>query len=340
MIALRFLYRMCCLFLLVAIGQKIWMNVSVSPESIVEVPHAHAQHLTGKGVVVAVLDEGFDSSHHALQEKFSSYRYNTNIDSTQDVSEPLVFENGAYNFESHGTHVSGIVSNLAPEAEIIPIKLGGIGGDQAFVKALRIAASSSAHLVNISMRLSHTGRELSPNVRQALIQLAKAGKLTVIAAGNEKSSLMSRAYTRSLVELAHDPLMEGRLLLVGASSYKNGKETLAEFSNYPGKSSFGMAQTYFIIAPGDNITSTITGGFFGEKSGTSMASPMVVGAACLLKQAFPALSAEDLAQLLLTSARRLSLAGKELPRTQFGAGVLNLKSALEKGSQVHTLKSL
>jgi len=327
----RFLYRMCCLFLLVAIGQKLWINFSVSPESVVEIAHARALHLNGKGVVVAVLDEGFDSSHHALQEKFSPYRYNTNIERTRDVSEPLVFENGSYNFESHGTHVSGIVSKLAPEAKIIPIKLGGFGGDQAFVKALHIAALSAAHVVNISMRLSHTGRELSPNVRQALIQMAQAGKLIVIAAGNEKSSLMSRAYTRSLVELAHDPLMEGRLLLAGASSYKNGKETLAEFSNYPGKSALGMAQTYFITAPGDNITSTITGGLFGEKSGTSMAAPMIVGAACLLKQAFPSLSAEGLARLLLTSARKMSLEGNELPRTQFGSGILNLRSALEHG---------
>lgn len=337
---LRFLYRMCCLFLLAAIGQKIWINFSFSPESVVEIPHAHAQHLNGKGVVVAVLDEGFDSSHHALQEKFSLYRYNTNIDSTRDVSEPLVFENGSYNFESHGTHVSGIISNLSPEAEIIPIKLGGFGGDQAFVKALHIAALSPAHIVNISMRLSHTGRELSPNVRQALIQLAKAGKLIVIAAGNEKSSLMSHAYTRSLVELAHDPLVEGRLLLVGASSYKNGKEALAAFSNYPGRSAFGMAQAYFITAPGDNITSTITGGLFGEKSGTSMAAPMVVGAACLLKQALPSLSAEALARLLLSSARKTSLEGRELPQAQFGAGVLNLKSALNEGSKIHALKSL
>lgn len=336
----RFLYKLCCLFLLIAIGHKMWQHFSLSPEGVVEAPHAHALHLDGKGIVVAVLDGGFDASHQALQEKFSSYRYNTNIDRTQDVSEPLVFENGAYNFQSHGTHVSGIISRLAPQAEIIPIKLGGFGGDQAFVKALRIAATSKAHIVNISMRLSHTGRELSPNVREALLQLAQAGKLIVIAAGNEKSSLMSHAYTHSLVALAHDPLMRGRLLLAGASSYTNGKEVLAEFSNYPGKSSFGMAQTYFLTAPGDNITSTIAGGLFGEKSGTSMAAPMIVGAACLLKQAFPSLSAEAIGLLLLSSARKTSLEGRALPQTQFGAGILNLKSALEKGTVHPSIKSL
>ena len=145
---------------------------------------------------------------------------------------------------------------------------------------------------------------------------------------------MENAYTASLVELTHDPLMESRLLLAGASSYKNGTETLAEFSNYPGNSSFGIAQAYFITAPGDHITSTITGGYFGEKSGTSMAAPMVVGAASLLKQAFSHLQAEDIAHLLLTSARKVSLDGKDLSRIYFGAGIVNLKSALEQGKAI------
>lgn len=329
----RFIYGLCCLTLLGFICQKVWKEVSFSPHKVIEVPHAHEQRLDGKGVTVAIIDEGFDPSHSFLKDQMSPYRYNTN-NKTRDVSETLVFENGRYAFESHGTHVTGIISSLAPQVNIIPIKVGGFGGDQAFVKALQIAASSPAHIVNISMRLSHTGREMSPNVRLALIQLAKAGKLIVIAAGNEGTPLMQNAYTASLVELAQDPLVESRLLLAGASSYKNGTETLAEFSNYPGNSSFGIAQAYFITAPGDHITSTITGGDFGEKSGTSMAAPMVVGAASLLKEAFPHFRAEDLAQLLLTSARKVSLDGKDLPRIYFGAGIVNLKSALEQGKMI------
>lgn len=329
----RFAYGLCCLALLGFICQKVWKEGSFSPQKVIEVPHAHERHLDGQGVIVAVLDEGFDHSHTSLKDNMSAYRYNTN-NNTRDVSETIVFENGNYVFESHGTHVSGIISSLAPQVNIIPIKIGGFGGDQAFVKALQIATSSPAHVVNISMRLSHTGREISPNVRSALIRLAGAGKLIVIAAGNDGTPLMQNAYTASLVELAHDPQMDARLLIAGASAYKNGKETLAEFSNYPGHSSFGSAQTYFITAPGEQITSTITGGLFGEKSGTSMAAPMVVGAASLLKQAFSHLQAEDIARLLLTSARRISLDGKDLPRIYFGAGIVNLKSALEQGKTI------
>ncbi len=326
----RLFYGLFGSILFIFIGYKVWRETTLSPQTIMDISYARNQNLDGKGVVVAVLDEGFDSSHRSLQSTLSPYRYNT-VNKTRDVSESLIFADGVYQFESHGTHVTGIISNLAPQVTIIPIKLDGFGGDQVFVKALHIAALSPAQIVNISMRLSYTGREISPNVRKALIDLAETGKLIVISAGNESSPLMKSPYTASLIELAHDPQMKGRLLLAGASSYKNGTEALAEFSNYPGSLSFGSEQSYFITAPGDRITSTITGNLFGEKSGTSMAAPMVVGAASLVKQAFPYLKAEDIVFLLLTSARKVSLNGTDLSPHEFGAGVINLKSALEQG---------
>jgi subtilisin family serine protease len=328
----RFIYGLCLAALLFFITKESWKPDPVSPYAVVGAIHAHEKSFDGKGVVVAVLDEGFDSSHASLKDKFSSlHRYNTGGKKHQDVSESLIYENGKYTFDNHGTHVSGIILNLAPEAKIIPIKIEGFGGDQSFVKALQFAANSPAHIVNISMRLSYTSREISPNVRTALFQLAQAGKLIVIAAGNDSAPLMQHAYTASLVELSNNPLMKGRLLLVGASSYKDGVESLAEFSNFPGRGVVGKCQTYFITAPGEHIRSTITGGFFAEKSGTSMAAPMVAGAASLLKQAYPHLSAESIIQLLLQSARKISLDGKSLPYNQFGAGILSLKEAIENG---------
>lgn len=328
-------YGFCGAILLVCLAYKGWDYGNLSHALIVEASLEDKQNLDGTGVHVAVIDEGFDLSHTHL--RFSPYRYNTD-NQTRDISETIIFDKEGYKFESHGTHVTGIILSLAPQVQVIPIKVGFLGGDQAFVRALNRAASSPAQIVNISMRLSHTGRELSPNVRQALLDLAQAGKLVVIAAGNDSSPLLRSAYTKSLVDLTHHPLMKGRLILTGASSYKNGSETRANFSNYPGKGAFGMAQTYFITAPGDKISSAITGGLFGEKSGTSMATPIVVGIASLIKQAFPFLSAEGISTLLLKSARKVSLDGKDLPRHQFGRGIVNFKSALYMGRKEKNLQ--
>lgn len=327
----RLLYGICLATLLFVAVKETWKPAPLSPYVVVGVPHAHEKSLDGQGVIVAVLDEGFDTSHAFLKDRFSAInRHNTKNRKTWDIFESLIFNNGTYEFDSHGTHVSGIISTMAPQAEIIPIKIDGFAGDQNFVKALKLAAESPAHIVNISMRLSYTGREISPNVRLALFQLAQAGKLIVIAAGNDGAPLCKHAYTASLVDLATHPLMKNRLLLVGASSYINGKESLAEFSNFPGSQTFHQAQTYFITAPGDHVYSALTGGLFGQMSGTSMATPMVVGAASLIKQAYPLISAEDLLGLLVHSARKVRLDGEALPQSQFGAGILNLQGALEQ----------
>lgn len=321
----RLMYGICVTALLGCIIHRSWTTPPPSPYALIGTEHAYQQGLMGKGAIVAVLDEGFDSSHISLKDKFSPlHRHTTQSHKSQDISETLIFENGKYVFDSHGTHVSGIISALAPQAQIIPIKLEGYNGDQTFVKALELAASGPAHIVNISMRLSYTGRELSPNVRTALLHLAQRGKLIIIAAGNDALPLMRSAYTASLVELSHHPLMKHSLLLVGASTYKNGQEMRAEFSNFPG----GKRCRAFVTAPGDHINSTVTGGFFAEKSGTSMAAPMVAGAACLLKQAYPQLDSKEIGGLILKTARTMASDGTHLSPAQFGAGIVDLKAAL------------
>jgi subtilisin family serine protease len=329
----RFLFITCVLVFFGYLGHKIWHDNSINPQVLVEALHAHEQHLDGSGITVVVIDEGFDDLHSALKANFSPFQYNTDH-STRDVSESITYENGRFQIESHGTHVSGIIASIAPCVKIIPIKVGGFGGDQSFVKALKLAATTKAHVVNISMKLTLTGREIGLNVRSALTELANSGKLIVIAAGNDNISMLETAYTSSLVELSQDPQIKGRLLIVGASTYEKGKEKKADFSNYPGLSFYGNPNKYFITAPGDKIISTITGSKYGEKSGTSMATPIVVGAASILKQAYPHLLADQIAILLLNSARRVSLDGKELPTREFGAGIVNLKSALELGKTI------
>ena len=93
----RLKYGICGALLLGFILQGMWKTPPVSPYVLVGAPHAHDQHLDGKGVIVAVLDEGFDSSHFFLKDSFSSHhRYNTTNKNNQDVSESLIFENGKY----------------------------------------------------------------------------------------------------------------------------------------------------------------------------------------------------------------------------------------------------
>ena len=110
-------------------------------------------------------------------------------------------------------------------------------------------------------------------------------------------------------------------------------DQLAEFSNYGAKS-------VHIAAPGVKIFSTIAGGNYSdsitkftddtgsEKSidwdGTSMATPIVAGAAALVWSKYPDASYKQIRARLLNSARKVaSLQGKIVT-----GGVLDVEAAL------------
>ena len=92
--------------------------------------------------------------------------------------------------------------------------------------------------------------------------------------------------------------------------------------NLDSSSNYG-ASGVDIAAPGTYILSTVPGGY-GFLSGTSMAAPMVTGAAALLASCCPELGPADIKRLILDSAtRRDSLAGKCVT-----GGMLNVQGAM------------
>src|SRR6185369_2344651 len=71
-------------------------------------------------------------------------------------------------------------------------------------------------------------------------------------------------------------------------------DSLASFSNYGAKS-------VAVAAPGVEILSTWLDNQYEEKSGTSMATPVVAGVAALILAEHPKMSAADLKEKLLAS---------------------------------------
>jgi len=95
-------------------------------------------------------------------------------------------------------------------------------------------------------------------------------------------------------------------------------DALASFSNY-GAKSVGIA------APGVDILSTWLGNEYEEKSGTSMATPVVSGVAALILAEHPHMSVDDLKKKLLASTDPVPvLKGKTVT-----AGRINAAKALE-----------
>jgi hypothetical protein len=82
----------------------------------------------------------------------------------------------------------------------------------------------------------------------------------------------------------------------------------------------------FLVAPGVNITSTWLDGGYASLSGTSMATPVVAGAAADLKSLFPSLSMGQVADLLLRTAKDLGAPGTDLV---YGRGLVDLQAAVQ-----------
>jgi subtilisin family serine protease len=80
-----------------------------------------------------------------------------------------------------------------------------------------------------------------------------------------------------------------------------------------------------LVAPGANITSLKPGGGYAAQTGTSMATPMVTGAAALLWEKNPGLTPNHLRNLLVSTAE-----DRGYNRLIQGAGYLNVAAALEK----------
>jgi subtilisin family serine protease len=79
----------------------------------------------------------------------------------------------------------------------------------------------------------------------------------------------------------------------------NGSNGKSSYSNY-GEGLIAVA------APGDNVYSTLPGGGYGQMSGTSMATPHVVGVAALLASVHPNATPDQLRGYLAAQADDLA----------------------------------
>jgi subtilisin family serine protease len=208
---------------------------------------------------------------------------------------------------AHGTHVAGIIGarrdadgpladvrGIAPSVALMALRAvpDGDERDEDVAAAIRYAADHGAHIVNLSF-----GKGWSPRkaVVDSAVRHAEAkGVLLVHAAGNDAEDVDNVPSFPSPVYA--DGTRARAWLEVGASSWKGLDQLAAPFSN------FGR-QRVDLFAPGVDILSAAPGGAQVRESGTSMAAPVVSGVAALLMAYFPELTAGEVRDLLVASAR-------------------------------------
>ncbi|WP_338693799.1 S8 family serine peptidase [Streptomyces sp. Q6] len=270
--------------------RKVWLDAGMRvalDKSVPQInaPQAWRDGYTGKGVTVAVLDTGYDSDHPDLAGRVSVSADFTGAGSAED-------DNG------HGTHVASTIAGVdstyrgvAPDASLAVGKVCDSSGNckTSAVLAGIDWAVNTVHAKVVSMSLGGPADETDPAIA-VINELSKStGTLFVVAAGNDGESGTATVGAPAIADSA---------LAVGAV---DSDDALAAFSSRGPRPSDNAVKPD-ITAPGVSIVAAKLGGGHTAKSGTSMATPHVSGAAALLAQAHPDWSGEQLKTALMTSA--------------------------------------
>lgn len=141
--------------------------------------------------------------------------------------------------------------------------------------------------------------------------------LVVFAAGNE--GIVSPGLFGTLPyydESFRSWLVVGALDSANISKDSNGKIIISSKGSPEFSNGLKGTQNYSLVAPGTNINNVnspymirpsfgrVDRNLYTKKSGTSMAAPMVSGAAALVAQKFPFLNGKEIADVLLSTANR------------------------------------
>ena len=258
---------------------------------------------TGNGsILVAILDTGVSNHSDLTANQWSNPREipgnlvdddgNGFVDDVHGWDfvrsfgpDPTIDDNG------HGTHVAGIVgaignngvgiAGVAWHVKLMAVKIldsNGAGTLANAIQGIEYATRMGARVMNNSWGGGPYSRALSDAIRAA----GEAGVVMVFAAGNSAADNDRTPFYPASYDLPN-------IIAVAAS---DSSDALANFSN------FG-ATTVDLAAPGTRILSTWRLGGYVVLSGTSMAAPMVAGAAALMLSRFPNMDPPSVRDVLM-----------------------------------------
>jgi hypothetical protein len=232
-------------------------------------------------VTVAVIDSGADTSHPALQGIFQINQDEVPANGVDDDANGLVDDVIGYDFISeqaspddpfgHGTHVAGLLRNLwsskgilggAFNAELRIFRALDAKGKSNSVDLARAISAAIRSRVDI-MNCSWGGGPETQVLKDAFAAARASEMLIFSSAGNDAIN------TDKFPQV---PKKFPGILSIGAASAELSR---ARFSNW------GVNSVY-LFAPGTDILSTLPDGRLGEKSGTSMASPIAASVGALV----------------------------------------------------------
>lgn len=341
---------------------------------------AHKLSLGSRDVTVGVLDSGIEATHEDLAPNVDASQ---SVSCIEGGKPNTAWQAWQPTTSDHGTHVAGTIAaakngkgivGIAPNVRLAAVKVvddaGFIYPEYAvcgFVWAGQhhFKVTNNSYYIDpwmFNCKNDPDQAAITTAVRRAVEFSQRNGVLNVAAAGNENIDLAHKTTDVSSPDdttPAPRPVTNDCLSLpaelpgvvvttsVGSdgeksyySSYGKGVAIVAA----PG----GDARYQTPATPDKNgrILSTVTGGGYGYKQGTSMASPHTTGVVALLASTFPWASPDELTEMLTshaeshacptgpynpggTGAWTATCEGGENDNGFYGAGIINAQKAVQ-----------
>lgn len=281
-----------------------WGLEAINMPALWEKPNIHSRR-----PVIAILDTGVDINHPDLADNIWTNEAEQGNDedgngyvgdfhgwsfiAVPDISDP----------NNHGTHCAGIAAAVGgngegivganPDALIMPVKVlyeSGEGDVSDIIQGIDYAIANGADVLSMSYGYACPYGP-SEAERDALLEASHSAILVAAAGNNGVCMNPGHQGLHSNPEVTPAPCYPAAFTFVIGVQASTKEGGLASFSNFdcgitppvtipPGTEPL----SYELIAPGDSIISTVSGGGYELMSGTSMACPLVAGAISSLIQ--------------------------------------------------------
>ena len=203
------------------------------------------------------------------------------------------------------------ITGVAPEAEILAISTwlgspnpGGKTDQEQIPEAVRWAVDNGAKVINIS--LGSTSPDWPQSWDAAFLYAEQKDVVIVAAAGNRVGGN---------IQVGAPATIPGVLTVAGLDG-----EGRASVDSSSQGISIGVA------APAEKLVGGIPGGSYAEWAGTSGAAPIVSGVAALIRSKWPEMSATQVINRIVSTAKDAGAPGKD---PLYGYGILNAEAALK-----------
>jgi subtilisin family serine protease len=292
--------------------------------SLMRVDQVHAAGVTGRGVVVAVLDTGVDTRHADIKDSLIAEQcFCTSPSGAGCCPNGAASQGGAGSAEDdqgHGTNVTGIITGngrvaprgIAPDAQIVAVKVldkAGAGTSTSILAGLDylITQRPEVKVVNLSLGLANlfsgacdSAASFTTAFASAVNSLKGRGASLFASSANNGSSSQIAVPACIQNAIAVGAVYDGDTgtITFGCTDATTSADKIACFSN--------SSSAVDVLAPGAPITSAGIGGGVSTFLGTSQACPEAAAAAALLLEARPSLSPDQVEAALKNTGRPIT----------------------------------